>query len=79
MYKQWVKPRKEEPKEPVISQDLGKISPILMCERLILCNQESDLSRRLLMLEKLKTQVQKASVPYIDLLINKTKNKIASE
>ncbi len=75
MYKQWVKP-KQEVKPPVISHNTGKISSNVMNERLVLCNAETNLHRRLAMFERLKMQVEGASVPYIDFMINKTKRKM---
>jgi|HubBroStandDraft_5_1064220.scaffolds.fasta_scaffold00573_10 hypothetical protein len=76
MYKSWEKPRKEVSQEPTISHDVGKISPTLMQERLVMCMKEENLNRRLAMFERLKTQVERASVPYINLMINKTRGKM---
>ncbi len=75
MYKQWVKPR-QEVKEPIISHNTGKISPTIMQERLVLCQAEANLYRRLAMFERLKTQVEGASVPYINFMITKTRRKM---
>ncbi len=55
------------------------ISSSLMNERVDMCNSEKNLTRRLYMFERLKTQVAKASVPYINFLIMKTKKKIEDE
>ncbi len=76
MYKSWDKPRKEVKVEPTISQDFGKISSTIMQERLVMCMQEDNLHRRLAMFERLKNQVERASVPYINLMINKTRGKM---
>lgn len=66
----------QEPVKPAISLDYGKIKPNIMNERLSLCSQEQNLHRRLMMLEKLKTQVERASIPFIDVHIRKTKAKL---
>lgn len=76
MYKSWEKPREEVKKEPTISQDFGKISSTVMQERLLLCAKEENLTRRLAMFERLKNQVERASVPYINFMIEKTKRKM---
>ncbi len=76
MYKQWVKPRKEEPKQPIISKDINSISADLMNERIRMCKKEIDIDRRLAMYDKLKTQVDSKSVAYIEYLIKETKNKL---
>jgi hypothetical protein len=78
MYKSWEKPRKESKPEPVISHDFGKISSTVMQERLVMCMKEENLHRRLAMFERLKTQVERASIPYINLMINKTRGKMES-
>lgn len=67
MYKTWEKP---------VDQPIEKISSDLMQYRLQLCAAEENLNRRLLMLQKLKTQVERASVPYIDFMIKKTQTKM---
>ncbi len=72
MYKQWVKPRKEEPKQTIISKDINSISTDVMNERVVMCKKEQNIERRLAMYQKLKTQVQKASIPYIEHIIRKT-------
>ncbi len=54
----------------------SKISQDLMQERLQMCAKEENLNRRLLMLQRLKNQVERASVPYIDFMINKTRGKM---
>jgi hypothetical protein len=56
----------------------SKISQDLMQERLQMCAKEENLNRRLLMLERLKMQVERASVPYIDFMIRKTLVKLES-
>ncbi len=76
MYKSWTKPRQEKELPPVISLNIGKISPSVMNERLVMCNTEVNLTRRLAMFERLRNQVERASVPYIDFMITKTKRKI---
>ena len=50
-----------------------------MEQRVIMSNNEPNLDRRLMMFEKLKTQVQRASVRYIEILIEKTKKKISEK
>lgn len=70
MYKPWSKPQETIP-TPHVS-----ISPNLMNDRIVLCNAEVNLSRRLAMFERLRNQVERASVPYIDFMINKTKRKM---
>lgn len=72
--KPWLKDKESKP--PVISHNVGKISVSVMQERLALCNAEGNLYRRLAMFEKLKTQVERASVAYIDFMIQKTNNKM---
>ncbi len=72
--KPWLKDQSEQ--KPIISKDLGKISPSLFHEREIMCKNETDLHRRLAMYKRLRDQVQGASVPYINGVIIKIENKI---
>ena len=74
MYKSWPKPKQAEP--IIISLNEGKISPQVMRERLDLCSNEPSLPRRIMMLERLHSQVERASIPYICFLINKNINKM---
>jgi len=76
MYKQWVKPKTVVEKPPAISHNTGKISSTLMNERISMCKREPDISRRLAMYDKLKTQVERGSMAFIDYLIRETKNTI---
>lgn len=66
--------QQEQPKK--LSLDLGKISAAIMDQRLSLCSQEQNIYKKLTMLEKLKTQVQRASIPFIDFQIRKAKAKL---
>ncbi len=63
----------------VHSHNTGKISPNVMQERLVLCSAETNLNRRLAMFERLRSQVERASVPYIERLINKTHDKLSGD
>ncbi len=74
MYGSYKKPQQTEP--IVISHNEGKIHSVIMHERLDLCSQEKSLPRRIMMLERLRGQVERASIPYIDFLIKKTKSKL---
>lgn len=70
-----VKPWEKD--KPVIIKPVEvKIHSVVMYERLDLCSKEDNLSRRVLMLERLRGQVERASVPYIDFLLRKTKSKM---
>lgn len=62
------------PEKPV--DNITRISAQVMNERLSLCNQEPNLDRRLLMLERLRKQVERASIPFIDFQIKKTRSKL---
>lgn len=64
----------EKPKQEQVS----KISADLMQDRLTICSKEVDLNRRLLMLERLKDQVERASIPFIDFQIRKVKGKLCT-
>lgn len=75
MYKSWNKPKKEV-EDPKPSLNIGKIHSIVMHERLEMCSNETNLERRIAMFERLRDQVERASIPYIDFLIRKTKAKI---
>lgn len=75
MYKQWIKPR-QEPATALVARNLGKISPTLMNERISICKKEQNIDRRLIMYERLKTQVERESIPFINYLIKEmNKNK----
>lgn len=64
-----------ELKKPVIVKPVEtKIYSVVMHQRLDLCSKEDNLSRRVLMLERLRGQVERASIPYIDFLLRKTKS-----
>lgn len=76
MYGSYKKPKQSEP--VAVSHNEGKIHSIVMHERLELCSKEINLQRRILMLERLQGQVERASIPYIKHLITKTKNKLES-
>lgn len=72
--KPWLKDQEQQ--KPIISKDIGKISTSLFHEREMMCKNEPDLHRRLAMYKKLRSQVQGASLPYIDGMIIKIQNKI---
>lgn len=76
MYESYKKPKQPEP--IVISHNEGKIHAVIMHERLELCSQEPSLPRRIMMLERLRGQVERASIPYIQFLITKNKKKLES-
>jgi hypothetical protein len=77
MYEPWKKPGPIIEKPAITSHNSGKISQTVMQERLVLCNAEMDFNRRLAMFQRLKVQVERASIPYIQFLIDKTHKKIA--
>lgn len=64
-------------KKSFTSDNSRKISQTVMQERLVLCNAEMDFNRRLAMFQRLKDQVERASIPYIQKIIDKTHKKIA--
>lgn len=64
-------------KEAAPSLNAGKISPDIMNERERMCAHEPNLYKRLAMLTRLREQVQRQSILFIDTLIVKTKKKIA--
>ena len=65
--------RYEKKKEP----EKVKVDPNYPVEqRVRLCMHEPDLEDRLLLLQALEREVPRASTPYIQLLIRKTKQKI---
>ncbi|CAB4121222.1 hypothetical protein UFOVP9_32 [uncultured Caudovirales phage] len=61
-----------------ISINEGKISNSVLQERIEMCMHTEDIDKRLRMLEKLRTQVQLASIPYIDIQIKKVHAKMTA-
>ncbi len=66
----------QQPKPVVISHNEGKISHAVMTDRIAICKKESSLDRRIAMFERLKTQVERGSIPFINYHITETKKKL---